>query len=135
MRALLINPFDRTVTEIEHNGSLEAMRETIRCQTVCTVQLTDRETLWLDDEGMLVEGTPVFSISGSDQAFAGIGLILGSSPAGNNIASRLPTEAVKTAINWTDKESTGDFTRPIARENVLIMGTPILRDRQLEGAQ
>lgn len=107
MRGILINPFDRTVTEIETNGRLDDMRRLIDCEYITVSMVTAANALILDDEGLLVERErqAYFKWDGVDQPFAGRGLILGTDDEGENADTDLPLTVVKASVTWLDRET------------------------------
>jgi hypothetical protein len=79
MKGFLINPFDRTITEVEYNGTLEHMYELVGCTDIEAVKITSTgDTVWVDGEGLLNDPTHFFYIGDYPQELAGKGLVLGS---------------------------------------------------------
>lgn len=143
MRAIIINPYARTIREIDHDGSLGAMYATIRCSTVCMVRISPSDCLWLDDNGMLTEGKPVWYFGDYPNPLAGIGLILGVTMSGRNRDTRIPVAQLMAIVKWTDLESTGRLEPSRMVEGPIehggmqfdfasIGGAPILRSRTSE---
>ena len=138
MRAILIDPYTRTVTEIDHDGTLDGLYKTLQCDTVDAVQVGPRDTLWLDDEGFLQAGRPVYRLGDSPTPLAGRGLILGVGKDGNERATTIPLTAVARTVKWTDLESTGDFHQGGIAEGgdgetydfIVRGGSPMLRKRE-----
>lgn len=139
MRAILIDPYTRTVTEVDNNGKLDGLYKAIGCEMVEAIRVGDNETMWLDEEGFLSEGRPVFRLNDNPQALAGRALILGDKN-GDSAPTRLPLAAVAHAVKWTDLESTGDFHpggvaeggdgEPGGFDFIIRGGTPMLRKRK-----
>lgn len=109
MRGILIDPVERTVTEIDTKGDLAALYEALQCQVVEAVQVGDGDILWIDEEGLLHdEPGPFFAFrTHPDHPFAGRGLILGAHADGDNRATTLPVERVADLILWPDVEFVG----------------------------
>jgi hypothetical protein len=138
MRAILIDPYARTVTEVEHDGTLEAMYATIPCDLVEAVRISEHDTLWIDEEGFLSPGRPVYRMGENPQGLAGRGLIFGFTGSGDTVATKISLALVTANVHWTDLESSGDFYPGGVAEGgdgeqfdfIIRGGAPVLRKRQ-----
>lgn len=139
MRALAIDPYMRSVTETENGGELKDMYAAIGCGTVVPIQLSRTETLWLDDNGFLTAGKPVWGLY-SYGPVCGKGLVLGTTRGGRTVASRYAIDDIERLVIWSEMESTGQFTpsgslpKPVEIGGMkfdfaVSMGAPILRPR------
>lgn len=79
MRALLIDSAAREIREVEWTGGLAEMRALIGCRSIdlVSVRLPHGDTLWVDDEGLLVPQAHFFEFSSYPQPLAGNGLVIG----------------------------------------------------------
>lgn len=88
MKALVINPNEKTATITDINGGedniLQSLYDTIGCQYVDRVVLTDRHDLWVDDEGLYNTESKSFMIG--DTIIKGIGVVLGYTKTGRSVA-------------------------------------------------
>lgn len=108
MRAILINPFDETVTEIEHDASSykniydEISTPTHQVDTfTChypSEPLPDGDAVFVDDEGLLKGPTCFFAIDG--YPLAGCGLILGSDSMGETAPAKAELANVKERVKF-----------------------------------
>ena len=104
MRALLINPFDQTVEEIEYSGNYRDIYKIIDCDiftiaspnTVCDRRLD----VFIDDEGLFKEDQAFFMIAGYPQPLAGRGLLLESDDQGETIGTTESIESAKKNITF-----------------------------------
>jgi hypothetical protein len=55
MKAILINPFNQTITEVEYSGNFKEIYKLIDCSTFDCINIDDDNTLFVDDEGLLQE--------------------------------------------------------------------------------
>ena len=55
MKAILINPFNQTITEVEYSGNFKEIYKLIDCSTFDCINIDDDNTLFVDDEGLLKE--------------------------------------------------------------------------------
>ena len=53
MKAILINPFNQTITEVEYSGNFKEIYKLIDCSTFDCINIDDDNTLFVDDEGLL----------------------------------------------------------------------------------
>jgi len=86
IKALVINPFARTIYQEEIENTLEDIYRVTKCDCIAAVYLDEINCMYVDDEGLLVEPSKqaYFAIEGADQPFAGIGLVVGTDAEGNS---------------------------------------------------
>ena len=97
MRAILINPFDETITEVEYSGDFRQIYELTDCSTFDIVMLCNTDDLYVDDEGLLKDNR-YFSWSGRN--FAGKALIIGHDDEGDSISSTYDLQEVVDRVEW-----------------------------------
>lgn len=113
MRALIICPFTRTVSDAALGSGLSAIYAALshgrhRVQYFDCVGLGGGETLYLDDEGLLYPGLPLWKWSGASAQYAGRGLILGTNDEGDSEDSTLTVPEVVARLVWlTELETSG----------------------------
>ena len=98
MKAILINPFNATIKETVYTGDYKEIYDLVECRTFDCVYLDNREVLYIDDEGLLIEETKYFSLN--NRIFAGKGLILGSDKDGETSDVGLTLQMVKDMVEW-----------------------------------
>jgi len=98
MKAILINPFDETIKETVYTGDYKEIYDLVECRTFDCVYLDNREVLYIDDEGLLIEETKYFSLN--NRIFAGKGLILGSDKDGETADVGLTLQMVEDMVEW-----------------------------------
>lgn len=105
MRAILINPFDKTVSEVETKAGLDDLYEIIKCELITVVSWDMDNALIIDDEGLMVdkEDQEYWWAKGCDQPFAGRGIIIGDN-YGENKSTDLKVEDVARLISFPDKD-------------------------------
>jgi hypothetical protein len=113
LRGILIDPHTKTVTEV-FTDPYPAWKELIECDTITAVQFGinedtgNRETIWLDDEGLLTQDPgPFFQVENYHQPLCGKGLILGTDQEGESVSSTVPLEFVQAVVSWPDVKFTG----------------------------
>jgi hypothetical protein len=136
IRGILINPYDRTVTErfgpFRENKAIYAALSTPEHKVeIFTVIEAFHEYLYLDDEGLLWPDRKLFLIANYHQPLVGCALLLACTASGNNASSLASVEEVERAIDWIDGVTTGDFApapEPYQNEagfTVISSGRPI----------
>ena len=105
MRAILIDPTNHTVTEVDCSGSIYdkdgvpgiyALTD-VDVLTVIILSNRNRETLYLDDEGLLKENH-FFLLGEYPQPLGGKGLILGTDDDGESAPTALDLDLVKSRV-------------------------------------
>ena len=106
MRAILINPEVRTITEVEHNGDYKQIYEYLQCGTFTAVGIEHKDgasnAIFVDDEGLLNDPRFFFLYKGYNQPLANNGLILGSDEEGETVGTTLSLEHVKSRVRFVE---------------------------------
>lgn len=103
MKAYLIDPFARTITEVGTTGKLQSIYDLTHTDTITTVGLghgRTQDVIYLDDEGLYVEDQRFFMLEGYGQPLAGRGLVLGTDQEGDSTSPSLSLSQVKGLITW-----------------------------------
>ncbi len=100
MKAVLIDPFTREISDVEFEGeTLAALYKLIDCTTVTAVSLVFDDqvvSLFLDDEGLFVRDQKFWSIFQYPEPLAGRAVILGFD-ASNGESLDVPVDASRVA--------------------------------------
>jgi hypothetical protein len=109
MRAILIDPKARSITETDYNGDYKHIYKLIECEPspFTMVQLSARESLFLDDEGLFKGHTDFFMWKGYSHPLCGKGLILGIDYEGESVATKLKLDFVTKQVSWHRKQVLG----------------------------
>jgi len=102
MKAYLIDPVTRTVTEVEYSGDYQQIYKLIDCDTFTCVDLNEHaDTVFVDDEG-LINGkcTEFFLLRNYHQPLAGKGLVLGTNDEGDSVSPSITLDQLKSQIDW-----------------------------------
>tara|TARA_R110002012_G_scaffold294538_2_gene490737 strand:+ start:1459 stop:1830 length:372 start_codon:yes stop_codon:yes gene_type:complete len=104
MKAILIDPFDESVSEVEYNGDYKEIYNLADCRTFDVVSLDDTNDVYVDDEGLLKNPTRYFRIFSYNTmrlvTLAGKGLILGHNDDGETIATTLNANEYAETIQF-----------------------------------
>lgn len=111
MKAIFIDPSIRLIEQIDCQGKIQEMRDLMEVDLVTAVRVTAKDTLWLDDEGLLKTEDQDYFLwaheSGAEHGvfvYAGKGLILGSTPDGDNADCVMTIDDVERRLRWMDRE-------------------------------
>lgn len=103
MRGLLIDPKAYTIQEIQLAAKGDHLPEIYRhlqCRTFDCAALDNRDTLYIDDEGLLKANPYHFIIEGCLEPFAGRGLILGTTNTGHSTDAHAALDTIKQRITF-----------------------------------
>lgn len=105
MRAIIINPFDRTVKEIDTAASLDDMYRLLNVDLITVMQVGAGHAMILDDEGLLKDkaSQAYFMLRGMNQPLAGKAMIL-ADEYGENRPATLPLDMVEEKVVWLDND-------------------------------
>tara|TARA_R110002012_G_scaffold306769_1_gene511706 strand:+ start:557 stop:895 length:339 start_codon:yes stop_codon:yes gene_type:complete len=102
MKAILINVKDQSITEVEHNDTLDNIYDLLNCRTFDVVRIDETDGIYVDDEGLFVDDQLFFEYGGDAQAvrLAGNGLILGVDDEGNSTSPNVTLEEVQGRVGF-----------------------------------
>jgi hypothetical protein len=113
MRVIVINPWNQTVTEADHNGScrdyyrllsgptIEGYPDaSVNCFDITPVGDPDGHIMFVDDEGLLAEVQAHFVLGTSGATFAGRGVIARSDNCEDEKGATIAIADVIASITW-----------------------------------
>jgi hypothetical protein len=105
MRAILIDPFTRTVSDIDTAAGLDDLYEILQVDLITVMRVGASHAMILDDEGLLKDNSEqeYFQLKGMDQPLAGRGLIL-ADEYGKNRPATLTLKEVTDKVVWLRNE-------------------------------
>ena len=105
MKGILIDPFTKTVTEMEGDFALQDIDDALHCETITAVRIGASDCMFLDDEGLLKphDNQEYFYFGNSRQPFAGRALVLGTDDEGGSTSPKATVQAVRAATTFLDK--------------------------------
>jgi len=149
MRAILIDPFNRAITQINLAKGLPAIYAALSpdpafkvdCFTV--LQLASDVWGYGDDEGFLKPGNACFKLHCYPSPLAGAWLLTGGDDEGDSrdLPARITAENVPAIVTWLTGKASGDFEPSTTGEidhpvmgkvPAIIGGAPILREPDAE---
>lgn len=127
MKAYLIDPFAKTITEVEYTGEYTNIYEHIGvdCFTALTIN-NARDTIFLDDEGLFREGQKYFLLHKYPQPLPGKGLVLGTDDQGESVSPVISIMQLEQLITFPAVEIT--YKRmDVSEEPADVFGRPGVR--------
>lgn len=157
MRVIVINPWDQTITEAEHNGNYRDYYRLLSGDTrddcapakVGTFALAyigdpDQHIMFVDDEGLFCDPQAYFMLGGQSAVFAGRGVIARSDGGEDEVGATLTLEQVRASVTWLPIGVVVDPGRPVVEafdsfedliaklETVNDARTPLIDTRHLQ---
>jgi hypothetical protein len=131
MKAILIDPIARRITEVQHNGDYRQIYELLSdkdngldVDDFNAVQIDNRNSFYVDGEGLLKEPRYFFVWRGAPQPYAGRGLILGNNQEGDTVSTSWDLNKVRSRVEFTQLSVQG-FVTTEGRTNHSILGKDV----------
>lgn len=103
MKSILIDPFTRTIKEVEYDGDFHQIYEFIHCDTFDCVRVNENgDAIFVDDEGLISgKEQAFFGWLGYPQPLAGRGIVLGSNLTdGESADTTITLEEARELVVW-----------------------------------
>lgn len=108
MKAILIDPSDKTIKEVSYNGDYTKIYDFIgnECTTFACTDIAKGESIYYDDEGLYHENIGGIMMPGWANPVVGRCLVLGIDYSnGDSVGTKTTVEEVKAMVSWIDKDS------------------------------
>ena len=106
VKGFLIDPFSKTVTSVEvekqNSTTLKSLYNLIECQRVDCVAIDDKNDVWVDDEGLFVEGQMFFQLP-TGNLLAGKGVVMGCNLSGTPVDTTADLEKLRKEIKFYNR--------------------------------
>lgn len=112
MKAILINPEDKTVKVIDIEQNNDAIYKAIDCETfACPITYDNGDTMYCDDEGLFIPQKG--GIMMHDWAYPILGkiLILGSDEDGNSVDVKSDIGFFVKQISWWSEQAAEEYRK------------------------
>lgn len=100
MRAYLIDPTARTVTEVEHDGSLESVYRLTNSACVAAARFNRLGDFVYVDEDASAQPSDFFTIPGLPEPLAGRGLVLGGGADGQDAEPAVSLAELREVVGF-----------------------------------
>lgn len=112
MRAIIINPEDRTITETDIDGSLKSLQQIVGGLIEPVYQgLDEPHHCYVNEEGLLDNPQHFFMFKDGHQPLAGNGVILSWTNNSYQAPCTLPLDWVKERVTFMDLEAARRWCR------------------------
>lgn len=142
MRAILIDPFTETVTEVDHADDYRDIYRLIDAECFDVVGVERNNALYVDDEGLLkAEDNPdtarFFLWAGRNLPLCGKALVLGTDDMGESVATDFSLEEVRAKVRFLpddiycagfeEYEGMTDASHPMGAGIPIIGNVPVFK--------
>lgn len=107
MKAILIDPFTQTISEVDYDGNYKNIYKLIEANCFDLAHLDRGDAIFVDDAGLINGTRALFKHEDYHSVLAGKGLILGSNNQGASISCKATLEETKRKVKfvvWLDDE-------------------------------
>jgi hypothetical protein len=142
MKAFLIDPKQGTITEVQHDDTLQDIYKHIGADCIDAIRINEHgDTIYVDDEG-LYRQDHFFKYKSFVHPIAGSGLVLGADREGYSVDPVIGLEELRnnvTFISYGVAVMMAKAAEAIARqqqkehpgfEHIIVSGADILEDRE-----
>jgi hypothetical protein len=102
MKAFLINPMDKTVSEVDYSGDYKDIYKLIDAELFDVVYIDGNNCVYVDDEGLFKNDQAFFQVGYA--MLAGYGLVLGTDDEGNSISPEIALEDLRKQVTFLTRE-------------------------------
>jgi len=101
MKAFLIDPFDRNITEIDFEGNYKKIQELVECDVFTIARPSHDLDVYVDDEGLINgKDQSFFLIDGYPDLLAGKALVLGHTHDGDSAPAPVTLRQLQDSVTW-----------------------------------
>ena len=115
MKAYLIDPERQEVTEVEHDDSLNDIKELLQCHTFDVVRIEHSDAIYVDDEGLYRQHA-YFMYDGIRAPLAGRGLVLGTDCDGYTTEPVHDLQTITDRVKFITYEEALDVAKRLDEE-------------------
>ena len=102
MRAILIDPFAKKVSEVQVEKGLQPIYDQIKAHCFDVVGLPRDDAMYVDDEGLFRKGQEFFAIGQYRSPLGGRALILGTNDEGESVDAKCSLDWVRGRVRWLE---------------------------------
>ena len=102
MKAYLIDPFEKSINEVEYSGDYQDIYKLINADLFDVVYMDDGIGVFVDDEGLFKDNQAFFQVGYA--MLAGRGLVLGTDDEGESISPKISLKDLAKKIKFMSRE-------------------------------
>jgi hypothetical protein len=101
MKAFLINPFDKTVSEVDYSGDYQDIYKLIDAELFEVVYIDGNNAIYVDEEGLFKNEQAFFQVGYA--MLAGRGLVLGTDDEGESISPAISLKDLAKKVTFLSR--------------------------------
>jgi hypothetical protein len=126
MRVIVINPWDQSITEAEHNGDYRDYYRllsgptaegyddaSVNCFDITPIGDPNGHIMFVDDEGLLSNTQAYFTMGKQSAVFGGRGVIACGSGGEDEVGATISIDDVRASITWLPIGTEVDLGHPV----------------------
>lgn len=102
MKAILIDPFEQSVKEVDYSGDFREIYQLIGAECFDCARISRMDGIFVDDEGLLNAPTHFFEHEEYPSPLAGKGLVVGCNNQGDSESCKTTIEEVKAKVKFSN---------------------------------
>lgn len=102
MKAYLIDPFEKSINEVDYSGDYKDIYKLIDAELFDVVYMDDNIGVFVDDEGLFKDNQAFFQVGYA--MLAGRGLVLGTDKDGESISPAISLKNLAKKIKFLTRE-------------------------------
>lgn len=102
MKAYLIDPFEKSINEVEYSGDYQDIYKLINADLFDVAYMDDGLGVFVDDEGLFKDNQAFFQVGYA--MLAGYGLVLGTDDEGESIAPNISLKDLAKKVTFLTRE-------------------------------
>lgn len=102
MKAYLIDPFEKSISEVEYSGDFNDIYKLINADLFDVAYIDDKLGVFVDDEGLFKDNQEFFQVGYA--MLAGYGLVLGTDDEGNSISPNISLKDLAKKVRFLTRE-------------------------------
>ena len=102
MKAYLIDPFEKSINEVEYSGDYQDIYKLINADLFDVAYIDDGIGVFVDDEGLYKPNQAFFQVGYA--MLAGYGLVLGTDDEGESISPNISLKDLAKKVTFLSRE-------------------------------
>lgn len=106
LNAILINPFEMTVSGVDYTGETEDLYRLIEARPFFPFRFDKKNTMYLDDNGIYRDPSrqAFFMFGRCKQPLTGRALIVGRTRGGYDASTKLSVKFIQNNVRWVSRD-------------------------------
>ena len=105
LRAILIDPLLRVISEVNVDNDLQSFYDILNIRSLAMVNIDNTNSLYIDDEGLLNNSNSLFKIASYAVPLAGRALVVAHNEEGETVETTLDIDQIRSMVGWVDDQT------------------------------